>query len=68
MVSNYRPISLLLLLSKLFEKIVHKQLYNYLVQWNLLDDRQGVFGPGHSTVKTFSQMIYTLPTTIMKRP
>ena len=35
----------------------------------LIDDRQGVFRPGHSTVKNcfFLQMIYTLPTTIMKR-
>ena len=29
-IQNYRPISLLPLLSKIFEKVAHKQLYNYL--------------------------------------
>ena len=53
-VSNYRPISLLPLLSKLIEKIVHKNLYNHLMQWNLLEERQGGFRPGHSTVSTCS--------------
>ena len=47
MVSNNRPISLLPLLSKIIEKIVHKHVYDHLMQWNLLDDRQGGFRPGH---------------------
>ena len=53
-VSNYRPISLLPLLSKLIEKIVHKNIYNHLMQWNLLHERQGGFRPGFSTVSTCS--------------
>ena len=53
-VSNYRPISLLPLLSKVIEKIVHKKIYNHLLQWNLLEERQGGFRPGHSTVSTCS--------------
>ena len=51
-VSNYRPISLLPLMSKLIEKIVHKNLYNHLTEWELLDKRQGGFRPGHSTIGT----------------
>ena len=61
-VSNYRPISLLPLLSKLIEKIVHKRLYNHLTEWNLLDERQGGFRPGHSTISTcsyFTNDLYT---------
>ena len=53
-VSNYRPISLLPLLSKLIEKIVHKNIYNHLLQWNLLHERQNGFRPGYSTVSTCS--------------
>ena len=62
LVSNYRPISLLPLLSKLIEKIVHRRLYTYLSTWNLLDEKQGGFRPGYSTVTTcsfFTNDIYT---------
>ena len=62
MVSNYRPISLLPILSKLIEKIVHKNVYNHLMQWNLLEEKQGGFRPGYSTVSTcsyFTNDLYT---------
>ena len=55
-VSNHRPISLLPLLSKLIEKIEHKNVYHHLTQWNLLDERQGGFRPGYSTVRTCSYL------------
>ena len=61
-VSNYRPISLLPILSKLIEKIVHKNVYNHLMQWNLLEEKQGGFRPGYSTVSTcsyFTNDLYT---------
>mgnify|MGYP001799024102 CR=1 FL=1 len=38
--SNYRPISLLSNLGKLLEKVVHRQLYNFLDHENLLYDLQ----------------------------
>ena len=34
--SNYRPISLLPLISKIFKKIVHDQMVDYLAQYNIL--------------------------------
>ena len=61
-VSNYRPISLLPLLSKIIEKIVHKRIYAFLTEYDILDDRQGGFRPDYSTVKTcayFTEDIYT---------
>ena len=48
-VSNYSPIFLLPLLSKLIEKIVHRRIYKYLMEYDLLDKRQGGFRPEHST-------------------
>ena len=60
-VTNYRPISLLPLLSKLIEKIVHKKLYAHLTENHLLDNRQGGFRLGHSTAKTcanFTEDLY----------
>ena len=48
-VSNYRPISILPTLSKILEKAVHSQLYQYLVTNNLLTRKQFGFRKGFST-------------------
>ena len=46
---NYRPISLLPIISKIFEKVVFLQLYDYLIKYNLLYDSQYGFRKFHST-------------------
>ena len=46
---NYRPISLLPIISKVFEKVVFIQLYDYLVKNKLLYDSQYGFRKFHST-------------------
>ena len=46
---NYRPISLLCLISKIFEKIVHEQMIDYLAQYNILYKYQSGFTIKHST-------------------
>ena len=45
-VTNYRPI---LVLAKLFESLVHHQLYDYLEANKLLNEVQAGFRPNHST-------------------
>ena len=47
--SNYRPISLLPLISKIFEKIVHDQMIDYLAQYNILYKYKSGFRTKHST-------------------
>ena len=47
--SNYRPISLLNQLSKVMERCVHKQLYNYINTNHLITPLQSGFIPGDST-------------------
>ena len=47
-VSNYRPISLLPIFDKIFERIIFKNLYNFLVQNNLITKNQSGFRPGDS--------------------
>ena len=47
--NNYRPISLLPVFSKIFEKIVQKQVYSYLNNNNLLFDSQHGFRENYST-------------------
>ncbi|KAG7300576.1 hypothetical protein JYU34_014871 [Plutella xylostella] len=48
--SDYRPISILPFLSKVLEKLVHRQLSGFLIRNNLMNPFQSGFRPGHSTV------------------
>ena len=47
--SNYRPVSVLPILSKVLERIVHHQLLEHLEAQNLLSEYQSGFRPGHYT-------------------
>ena len=46
---NYRPISLLPICGKMFEKIVFNQLYYYFMNNNLISKHQSGFRPGNMT-------------------
>ena len=49
-VSNYRPISLLSCIGKVFERCVFKHLHNYLITNNLITSVQSGFTPKDSAV------------------
>ena len=49
MVSNYRAISLLSNINKIFEKIVYKRLYSFLNKYNCIYELQFGFRAKHST-------------------
>jgi len=55
--SNYRPISLLSIFSKIIEKLMHKRLYSYLTKYNILFDLQFGFRENHSTVLALIEII-----------
>ena len=48
--TNYRPISVISIISKIAEKSIYDQIYNYLHNCNLLANCQHGFRPLHSTV------------------
>ena len=48
--NNYRPISVIPVVAKIFEKFVHEQLYNYLNDNDLLANCQSGFMSLHSTL------------------
>ena len=48
--TNYRPISLLPICSKIFEKILFNSIYTFLQHNNLLSKNQSGFRPGDSTI------------------
>ena len=47
--SNYRPISVLPLCMKVFERLVHNQFHTHITTNNLLNPHQSGFRPKHST-------------------
>lgn len=49
-VSNYRPISVLPVVSKIFEKVISVRLVNYLTTFSLINNLQYGFQKGKSTV------------------
>ena len=54
--ANYRPISILPAVSKVFEKEVFRQVHGYLTENCLLSKFQSGFCPKHSTVTALIQM------------
>ena len=58
--NNYRPISLLPAISKLFERIVHNQLFHYLTINRLLYDHQYGFREKYSTESATLEFIDTI--------
>ena len=54
---DYRPISLLPVLSKILEKIVYNQISTYLNDHSLLDVNQAGFKPGYSTQTTLLKVV-----------
>ena len=55
--NSYRPISLLPTISKVFEKIIYKQLYTYMNTNNLLNASQYGFRKAHSTELAALEMV-----------
>ena len=56
--TNYRPISILPTLSKIIERVVHSQLYEYLSSNNLLSNNQFDFRSKRSTATALSGFLF----------
>ena len=56
-IENYRPISILPIFGKIFEKIIYSRLYKFLCSQGILDDSQFGFRQGHSTVHAIQHSV-----------
>ena len=59
-VTNYRPISLLVTVSKILEKVIYSRVYNFLVETNQLYQSQYGFRTGHSCQNAISELVGTI--------
>ena len=62
--SNYRPISLLLVFSKIVEKLMHKRLYSFLENYDSLNSLQFGFRAKHSTLHALISLTESVKQTI----
>ena len=53
---NYRPISLLVSISKIYERVMQRRLYSYLGIYNLLYDKQFGFRKKHCTIDALAEL------------
>ena len=59
-VSNYRPISILPIFSKIFEKLIYNRLYTFLEANNILYNKQFGFRRQHSTSHALNIAVSTI--------
>lgn len=59
-INNYRPISILPFLNKVFEKIIFKRLINFLSKHNILSKNQFGFRKNHSTTHALHAILHKI--------
>ena len=60
LLDNYRPVSLLPIFGKIFEKIIYSRLYDYLCHKNIIYDKQFGFRKSHSTSHAINFSVNTV--------
>ena len=61
---NYRPVSILPIFGKIFEKIIYKRLYAFFTSKGILQDEQFGFRKGHSTTHALHKSVDSITRTL----
>ena len=67
LMNNYRPISILPLFSKIFEKLLHSQLSSFIDKYNILYSNQFDFRKQHSTSHALNISVSKVSQSIFKK-
>ena len=59
-IKNYRPISMLPLLNKIFEKILYQRIENFLTSCNIISENQYGFRKGKDTQQATLKLLYDI--------
>ena len=65
--NNYRPISLLSIFDKIMEKLMHRRLYKFLEESNILYEKQYGFRKGNSTIFSLIEITEKIKESIDKK-
>ena len=60
LVNNYRPVSLLPICSKIFEKVIFDSIFNFMIQNNLLNSCQSGFRPNDSCINKLISITHNI--------
>ena len=64
---NYRPVSILPIFGKIFEKVIYNRLYNFATSQNILYDKQFGFRKSHSTGHAVNYSISIIENSVKKK-
>ena len=65
--SNYRPISILPLFSKIFEKLIHTRFISFFDKHNIISENQFGFRKNHSTVHALNTAVSSISQSMNNR-
>ena len=68
LITNYRPVSLLPICSKIFEKLIYNSLYKFLEDRNLLNPNQSGFRSGDSCINQLISITHDIYTAFDANP
>ena len=68
LVKNYRPISLLPIFAKVFERVIYNSLFNYFLHNKLFTPSQSGFLPGDSCIAQLLSIIYEIQSAFDDNP
>ena len=58
--NNYRPISLLPICSKIFERLIFNEMFEFFIENNLISQHQSGFKPGDSCINQLSSITHEI--------
>ena len=68
LIKNYRPISLLPILGKIFKRLIYKDLFNHFYCNNLFTKNQSGFIPGYSCIFQLLSIVYEINSSLDCNP